>query len=197
MSDDISEYERIANDAANKPQKGEWISTKQALREAFARNQGKLTPEQGQIIDEFWDAVKMWVAGEIDVDQFDTVTGDGWLRAQVIMNSSLDHPLYGDAMRVLDFLIFKKGEPAMFTRHGWFTVKEVEEAGGRILREVDQETGELRERIQFPVGVDEVTGRTIWPSTTFIKGLEPEAPTYVSPFRRDWQAGSPEQDSDR
>lgn len=165
---------------------GNWKSAGDVIRQWLNISAANLNDGQRQLIAEFWEVVGAWSAGQLTVEQAKSLTGDGWLRAQCLFHTSMDHPLWIDAMRLLDHVIATEDGPQFFTAHGWFSLKDIQESGGRIYEEWDSATGEKREYVQFPVGVDKVTGRTIWPSRERAVQYEAEHKPYVSPHQSEW-----------
>lgn len=185
----LSEFDQIANDATEaKRMSKSWQSAGKVIRETFAKRAADLTPEQAQIVAEFWQAVTAWDSGLITLDEFASVTGDGWLRAQCFMSSVVEESLFTAASRAFEALVAREVDQIYPTRHGLISHSEIIDVGGRVLLEADPNTGEWLVHIQFPTGIDKNTGRAIWPTTS----PELERQYYVSPFRTDWFAGKPE-----
>jgi hypothetical protein len=109
-----------------------------------------LQPHQQQIVDDFFNVVALWIAGKISIADADSLTGDGWLRHQVIRNSTPDHPQWNDAMVMLDALIDFKQANVYRTDFGDFTMEEIERHGGSVHDRLNSTTGEYTKKVEFP-----------------------------------------------
>lgn len=192
--DELSEYDEITNESIKRePQIRRTKAIREVINEMAAERLSKATAKQLQVAEEFYEVVRAFTAKQLTVEQANQLTGDGWLRAMVLSITSIDHPQYQDAMKMLDAIIAhdtSRGE-RYFTKHGWFTKADIDEQGGRVFIETDVTTGELREVIQFPVGINPNTGQKIWPNREQQLDDERRA-AYVSPFREDWLDDDPE-----
>lgn len=189
------EYDEITNEfVRQEPKIRRTRAVRELINEMAAERLSNATAKQRQVAEEFYEVVRAYTAKQLSVEQVSSLTGDGWLRAMVMSITSLDHPQYQDAMKMLDAIIANDrshGE-RYFTHHGWFTKADIDEHGGRVFIETDVSTGELREVIQFPVGINPNTGQKIWPNRE--QQLESERiAAFVSPYREDWFDDEPEQ----
>lgn len=182
-----TEYEQIANDDAEARSQSRQLERASKLMAIKARARyAKATPRQKALRDEFFYVVAEWNAGRLTPDQVRALTGDGFLRAMALSITPNDHPMYAEAMAMLDLLIEtdKGNSDRYFTKHGWFSQAEIDAAGGRVLDETDQETGEVTYRIQFPVGFDD-QGNAIWPSANRTEQFRSQQRP-ASPYAEEW-----------
>lgn len=188
MSDDLTEYEQIANDADDREKQiKRTTSAREVITKMANKRYAAATAKQKQTADEFYEVVGAFAAKQITVEQADQLTGDGWLRAMVLSITPPDHPRYRDAMKMLDGIIAlndRRNGERFFTSHGWFSQQDLDEHGARLFVETDVSTGEMRQVIQFPSGVNPNTGERMWPDRR--QKIEGERQHYISPYRADW-----------
>lgn len=189
----LTDFERHANEAIDRARRdlAPMPSVRQIMERTVRERHLKASENQRALMVDFFEVVQAWRDGDLTLGQVRTLTGDAFLRAMVISITPMSHPLYGDAMRMLDLLIASEPahEPRYFTKHGWFTKSDIEAAGGRVIDvAVDGDTGEIRQKIQFPLGFDH-NGNKIWPSN----GRATDTPAqqrerFRSPFADRWYA---------
>jgi hypothetical protein len=162
----------------------DWKTTASVLLALRVKNAANMTDKQRRVVEEFWEIVTAWDAGEMPIEDATKLTGDGWLRCMALSYSTLDaqDPLYRAAMRMLDEIISRRDDGWFYTNQGWLSLHEIDAAGGRLVDGVDVATGELTRKIQFPQDVDEMTGRIVWPD----RREQAAEQSYVSPCREDW-----------
>lgn len=190
------EFDEITNESVRQePKIRRTKAVRELINEMALERLSKASAKQIQVAEDFYEVVRAYTAKQLSVEQASNLTGDGWLRAMVLSITSIDHPQYQDTMKMLDAIIANDrshGE-RYFTKHGWFTRADIQEHGGRVFIETDVTTGELREVIQFPVGINPNTGQTIWPNRE--QKLEGERlAAFVSPYRDDWLDEEPSDD---
>lgn len=135
-------------------------------------------PHQAAIIAEFFNVVALWKAGNVSVTDADALTGDGWLRAQVIRSVSPDHAQYADAMALLDAIIDVRSPDVYKTDFGFFTLNEIEHHGGSVHDRLDSATGEYTQIVEFPdPPIDEE--HPVWRP-------EPHREYPASPYEAEW-----------
>lgn len=186
-TDQLSEYDRITNEAVDRSRRVRPTrSLRDILGDLAATRLGNASEKQKQVAGEFYEIVESWARGMITLEQARELTGDGWLRAMVMGITPFNHPSYQDAHAFITEIAHEDAKDLGFdTNHGWISFKDLEEAGGRRFMETVQATGEIREVIQFPVGVNPNTGQVIWPNRAAAVE-QAEHPRYISPFRADW-----------
>jgi len=158
-----------------------WRSTQDILSEVMSIRADNLTTKQKSVIDAFFQVVDAWKAGELPIQEAKELTGDGWLRAQVIMNTPPNHDKYLTAMEFFDALIDL--QDGIRTTSGWISQAEIKEQGGREQKRYNHATGEIYDVIQFPYGVDKDTSRILWPAP---QEREEVSTHQDSPFESDW-----------
>lgn len=182
----LSEYDQAVNDAAAAAPSKRIRSSAEVIDAMASDRYAKASDKQRRTAQEFYEVVEAWANGNLSLDQADELSGDGWLRAMCLSITPSTHPQYKNAMRLLDLLIERQGNETRFkTKNGWFTQQDIDDHNGRRFKEVVEGTGEIREVIQFPVGINPNTGERIWPNRTE-RLVEDHFTAYVSPYRADW-----------
>jgi hypothetical protein len=187
-SDDygLTEFEVEANTATERPSSSSMQPTAEIMNRMALDRRTKATQNQKKIQEDFFVVVKAWKERQITLAQVRTLTGDGFLRAMVMSITPTNHPQYQDAMRMLDLLIASApaAQPRYFTKHGWFTQADIDNAGGRVIDSVDSD-GVITQRIQFPIGFDD-NGNQIWPIARGTETPTEQRERYRSTFAEDW-----------
>lgn len=157
------------------------------MTQAATERYAKATPKQREVAQNFYEVVEAYTAGDLTLEQAHNLTGDGWLRASVMRITAPDHPQYQNAMKFFDDLIAWREPDLIKTKHGWFSENDLTEEHGRMVRVLNEDTGEIRDVLQWSPGVNKATEERIWPNRDQIVQRETEqAKSYESPFRADW-----------
>jgi hypothetical protein len=164
------------------------------FREFVSERAKSVTPKQAAIIDDFFEIVREWDAGNMPLAEAEAQTGDGWLRNQVITHTSFDHADYATAMRFLDALTAKNSPTIVRTKFGTFTLAELQSYGAKFETRVDATTGEVNEVITFP-GFTE-SNPQVEHTEAYLREQRRKRSDYtVSPYQDEWLGNDNDQSS--
>lgn len=141
-----------------------------------AKDRASLTEQQQETLQAFLDAVEAWTQGEMTLDAALAYTGDGWLRSRAAHQVKPGHKEHKDVMAFFDAVIqrqVERGAGVHVEGQGYFSRAEIESAGGRMVRMVDED-GVPHWSAEYPRVVERQGRHDI------IK------PVAVSAFKMDW-----------
>lgn len=155
------------------------------------RREGALTEQQKEWRQKFFDAIEMWKNGEIGLRAVDELTGGGYIRHQIMMTMTHDHPMWDDVQRYFEADKRRVRGDGIQTAQGWFTREELESKGGKLVDDMDEETGEIGYYVVFPTGY--LTGIDGKPDKNSpIYGAPPKKKPDEDPFARKQYRGERE-----
>lgn len=165
----------------------EWKSTADVLSESV----DEATPDQRVIMQQIYDTVDEWIAGDLSLTDADKATGDGWLRFQVVRHTEFGSYRFKQMMTFCSAIAadYAARHGDFFTKHGYISRTDIEYGRARFLDESDPETGEIRTVLQFPIKTPNDGSPLIFPAH-IVKEQQPDAlmeSTFAaSPFRKLW-----------
>lgn len=171
----------------------------QSTRDVITRmlSEKEATEKQEAMIADFYETLEGWRDGALPLSEAVKLTGDGWLRNQIVRKTTPGSDRWNLAMRFLDAVMVSQMTTdtiAFYTDHGWFTEREIREIGGDIQFKPDPSTGEIMvQAIRLPLAYE--NGRPVYKNTVgeaFTRGVPVRDPARYertkSEFADDWLA---------
>lgn len=132
-------------------------STGMVIRELQERWIAQTTDKQKALIDEFKQIAGEWHAERMPLRDAISLTGDGWLRNQITRRITQDDPAYTIWHEFLEAILLDANgmcQLGVQTPQGFVRRIDIEDAGGQIVQQYDQATGEIICTMLFPRVVD-------------------------------------------